>query len=373
MMDYYATLGVDKTANQDEIKKAYRQSALKYHPDTGGDTKKFQECTEAYETLSDPEKKQFYDMYGSSPSPSMGQGDPFTNFARQNRMHMRRRETIPSRGSHLRISINSTLEESVKDNVERTISYKRQARCNICNNTGLKTGHKRTDCATCKGNGQFVRRVESNNCVMQEISMCPVCQGSGNSIADEDKCNDCHGTGRITEEREIVVKLPVFIWYDQNFYSPTHGVALQGQGNCGANGGPNGDLHIIINVLDHDLFEAKNDHILLYAPITLNQAIFGDSINVPTIYQDVITVDIPKRTKHGDFVKKEKYGRLNASGEKGDMYIIFNVDIPEDIPVECEKALKDVESLWPEVDNKNILDYIERIKNVQEKYIIKGS
>jgi len=364
-MDYYDTLGISKTATQDEIKKAYRQSALKHHPDTGGDTEKFKKCTEAYEILSDTEKKQFYDMYGEAPSQSMGMGDPFMNFARQSRMRMRKRETVPSQGPNLRVSVDSTLEESARDDIERTVSYKRQVRCETCNNTGLKPGHKRTNCSTCNGNGQFVRRLDSgDNCVMREISMCPACQGSGQSIADEDKCDDCHGTGCVTEKKEIEVTLPVFVWYDQRFYSPIHGVALQGQGNCGINGGPSGDLHVIVNVLDHDFFEAKNEHILIFMPITLNQAIFGDSIDVPTIYQNIITIDIPKRTKHGDFVKKAKYGRLNANGEKGDMYIIFNIDIPEDLPVECEKALKDIESLWPEADNKNILDYVERIKGI---------
>jgi len=363
-MDYYATLGIEKNASQDEIKKAYRQNALKHHPDTGGDEAKFKECSEAYETLSDPDKKQFYDMYGENPNSNMGTGvyDPFVNFARHSRM--RKRGTVPSRGSHLRITVDSTLEESVKDDVQRTISYKRKVRCKTCNNSGLKPNHKRTECSTCKGTGQFVRREVSENFVRQQISMCPVCHGVGQSIADEDKCDDCQGTGCITEEREIKVTLPVFVWYDPNFYSHTHGIALQGQGNCGVNGGPNGDLQVFVNVLDHDFFEAKNEHILLYVPISLNQAIFGDSIEVPTIDQNVMTIKISKRTKHGDFVKKSRYGRLNANGEKGDMYIIFNIDIPEDLTEECEEALKNIEELWPNVDNKNILDYIERIRHV---------
>jgi molecular chaperone DnaJ len=363
-MDHYATLGIDKSSNQDDIKKAYRQNALKYHPDTGGDEAKFKECTEAYEILSDPEKKEFYDMYGEDPNPNRGSGmyDPFVHV--RNRMRMRRMGTVPLRGSHLRVTVDSTLEESVKDDVTRTISYKRKIRCKTCNNTGLKTGHKRTECTTCKGNGQFVKRQTSGNMVYEERSICPICHGAGQSIADKDKCDDCQGTGCITKEKEITVKIPAFVWQDPNYYHTVHGVLLQGQGNCGVNGGPNGDLQVFINILEHDFFKTKDEHILLYVPITLNQAIFGDSIEVPTINQNVITVEIPKRTKHDDFVKKSKYGRLNPNGEKGDMYIIFNIDIPEDLPALCEVALKNIEAIWPEVDNKNMLDYIERIKNV---------
>ena len=356
-MDHYATLGIEKTASKDDIKKAYRKNALKHHPDTGGDEAKFKECTEAYEILSNDEKKQFYDMYGDNPNPNMGgMGDPFAHM----RNRMRKRGTVPQRGSHLRIAVDSTLEESVKDDVTRTISYKRKVRCKTCNNTGLKPDHKRTECSTCKGRGQFVKRTVSENFVRQEISVCPVCHGIGQSIADEDKCDDCKGTGCITEEKEVTVTLPV--WRDPNFFNQIHGISLQGQGNCGVNGGPNGDLHVVINISEHDFFKTKDEHILVYVPITFNQAIFGDSIEIPTINQNIVTVEIPKRTEHGDFVKKSKYGRLNSNGEKGDMYIIFNIDIPEDLPEEFEIALKKIEELWPEVDNKNILDYIERIQ-----------
>ena len=358
-MDHYATLGIEKNASQDDIKKAYRQNALKHHPDTGGDEAKFKECKEAYEILSDVEKKQFYDMHGEAPNSNMGgYGDPFAHM----RNRMRKRGTVPSRGSHLRVAVESTLEESVKDDVTRTISYKRKVRCKTCNNTGLKPNHKRTECSTCKGVGQFVTRRTSGNMMFEERTMCPVCHGFGQSIADEDKCDDCQGTGCITKEKEITVKIPAFVWQDPNYYHTVHGVLLQGQGNCGVNGGPNGDLQVFINILEHDFFETKDEHIFLYVPITINQAIFGDSIEVPTINQNIITVEIPKRTEHGDFVKKSKYGRLNTNGEKGDMYIIFNIDIPEDLPELCEVALKNVEAIWPKVDNKNILDYIERIQ-----------
>jgi len=354
-MDHYATLGIKKNASQDEIKKAYRKGALKHHPDTGGNEVKFRECTEAYEILSDPDKKQFYDMHGDNPNPNMGMYNPFVN-------RQRKRGTVPLRGSHLRVAVDSTLEESIKDDVQRTISYKRKTRCKTCNNTGLKPDHKRTECPTCKGSGQFIKRTVSENFVRQEISICPVCYGVGQSIADEDKCDDCKGTGCITEDKEITVTLPV--WRDPNFFGQIHGMAVQGQGNCGVNGGPNGDLHVVINVLEHDFFEIEDEHIVFNVPITLNQAIFGDSIEVPTINQNVIAIDIPKRTKHGDAIKKPKCGRFNSYGEKGDMYIIFNIDIPEDISEECEKALKSIEELWPKADNKNILDYIERIKNI---------
>jgi len=360
-MDYYDVLGIDRGSSQEDIKRAYRKKASEHHPDAGGEDEKFKECSEAYEVLSDPEKRQSYDINGHDFKNPMWNRNPFSPFMRRT---VRNRGTVPSKGSDIEVVVDLTLEETVKAGLKKNISYRRNARCKTCNNTGLKPGHKRTDCSTCKGSGEFVRRQTSDSMIYEERSICPVCHGSGKSISEEDKCDDCHGTGCITEDRDISVAIPIFVGTDNPFHNDRI-LVLTGQGNSGLNGGPNGDLHVVLNELEHDIFEVKNGfHVLLCVPITLSQSIFGDKMKVPTIYQDIIEVEIPKRTKHGDFVKKEGYGRFNYNEEKGDMYIVFSVDLPDKLPVEFEKALEEVKDSWPEVDNKKILDYMETIKDV---------
>ena len=350
MTNYYATLGVSRDAGPDEIKRAYRKLALENHPDTtGGDDTKFKEATEAYETLSDPDKRRMYDL-GGSPFASFWGDGPFSSV-----INRRSRGPMPSRGTNISLAVDITIEEIVEEDLCKTLTYQRNARCKTCNNTGLKPGHERTTCKTCKGTGQFVKRTSSANMVMQQISHCPICYGSGQSIADEDKCDDCSGTGQVNEERTIDIRIPRPIEDGQR-------IMFQGQGNCGINGGPNGVVLVTVRIMEHEIFRISDNNVILNLPITLPQAVLGCKIEIPTAYQNVIEIEVPKGTRHGDYIVKSGYGCPFFGDVKGDMIIFFDVTIPDPLPYGCEEVFKNIQGCWPETDNKSIKDYIDNVR-----------
>ena len=311
--DYYEVLGVNRDAGDDEIKKAYRKLAMKFHPDRNPDNKdaeeKFKEAKEAYEMLSDPQKKAAYDRYGhAGVDPSMGAGpgaqgfeggfadafgdifgDLFGGGGRGGRSNV-------YRGADLRYNLEITLEEAARG-AEKTIRIPTVEECGSCHGSGAKPGTQPKTCPTCSGQGQV--RVQQGFFSIQQT--CPKCHGSGKIIPDP--CRDCGGAGRVKKHKTLEVKIPAGI---------DEGMRLRhgGHGEPGVNGGPAGDLYVEIHIRKHAVFEREHDDLHCEMPVSFSTAALGGEIEIPTL-DAVAKIKIPPETQSG------KTFRLRGKGIKG--------------------------------------------------------
>jgi len=338
--DYYEVLGVSKSASDDEIKKAYRQLAKKYHPDTSTEenaTEKFKEVQEAYETLKDPQKRARYDQFGHE-DPTAGFGgsgfsgfggsgfggfggfeDIFESFFGGGGRSSGGRRT-QTKGRDLRINMTITFEEAAFG-CEKTINLNKYDTCPKCNGLGAESKNDIETCSRCHGSGQVT--VEQNTILgrVRTQSACPNCSGTGKVI--KKKCSNCNGEGRVKKSSPIKVKIPSGVEDGQ-------GLRLTGYGDASSNGGPNGDLLINVSVKKHDLFERDGIDIYLELPITFSQAALGDEIKVPTIHGEE-KFKIPAGTQTGTKFKLSNKGITLSRGgmsRTGNQYIIVNVVTP---------------------------------------------
>lgn len=339
--DYYEVLGVDKGATPDEIKKAYRKLAKKYHPDLNPGDKakeaeeKFKEASEAYEILSDEEKRQRYDQFGHAgvdPQAGGGYGD-FGGFDGFDDIfssffgggfggQSRRNPNAPQKGRDLRYSINLTFEQACFGcDIEMNIS--RMESCESCNGNGAEPGTSPTTCSVCRGTGQVttVQRTLFGN--MQSTRPCSSCNGTGKIITNP--CKSCYGHGVAKKNRKIKVKVPAGIDDEQI-------IPLRGQGDAGKNGGPAGDLLIIARVKDHKIFTRQGYDILCDFPVTFVEATLGAEIEVPTI-DGKVKYTIPEGTQTGTVFRLKGQGvpRLNGGGVRGDQYVNIKIEIPKNL------------------------------------------
>lgn len=345
--DFYSTLGVDRNASNQDIKKAYRKLAQKFHPDKNkGDKeaeKKFKEVNEAYETLSDKQKRTFYDQFGSSQGAAGGtsgfggfsgnaQGFDFSNFGggfadifesffsgggggKSSRASRARR---PIRGDDIEARIKITFEESVKG-TDRELEITKADKCDHCNGTGAEPGSKIVTCKTCNGTGE-VREVRQT--LLGQIATSRVCdQCHGEGKIPEKKCTVCHGTTRKRISEKVKVKIPAGISNEST-------IRLNEKGEAGLNGGPYGDLYLHITVTPDKEFVRSGDDIHTEQSIHLLQGVLGDEIDVKTVYGKV-KLKIPAGTQSGKIFKLKGYGmpKLN-SNQKGDHYLKIILDIP---------------------------------------------
>ena len=346
--DYYAALGLEKGASEDEIKKAFRKLAIKYHPDKNqGDKEaenKFKEINEAYQVLSDPDKKAKYDMYGTVDfdgsgfgaggfggfdfSDMGGFGDIFESFFGGGGGG--RRRNGPERGSDLEYTINLTFEEAVFG-VEKEITIDRNEKCESCNGTGAKAGTSKKTCPTCNGQGQVRVQRQTPLGSFVSTSTCSNCGGSGSVI--EEPCTSCHGRSQVRKTRKIKVNIPAGV--DTGNVMP-----LRGQGNHGSNNGPAGDLYIRINVSPSKIFVRKGNDIYIDTHISMGKAALGTEITVATVDGDV-KYTIPAGTQSGTLFRLKGKGvpRVNSSG-RGDQYVKVIVDIPKNLNEKQKDALK---------------------------------
>lgn len=348
--DYYEVLKISKTASDDDIKKAYRKKAMKYHPDRNPDNKeaeeKFKEINEAYAVLSDPEKRSAYDRFGHS---SMGSGpggfsggfsgaEGFGGFAdafgdifgdifggRSGRGGARN----VYRGNDLSYAVDLTLEEAARGK-EMKIRVPSWNTCKTCNASGAKPGTSPKECETCHGHG--VVRIQQGVFNMQQT--CPTCRGTGKTISDP--CDACHGQGRIKTEKTLEIKIPQGIDDGMRIRSA-------GNGEPGTNGGQPGDLYIEIRVKAHDIFERDGDDLHCQIPVTMITATLGGEIEVPTL-NGAARIDIPAGTQAG------KVFRLKAKGIKGvhasypgDLYAHILIEIPVRLTEHQRKLLKELD------------------------------
>jgi molecular chaperone DnaJ len=349
--DYYEILSVEKTASVDEIKRAYRRLAMKYHPDRNPDDKdaeaKFKECAEAYEVLSDTERRAIYDRYGheglrSRPVHdfrSMNVEDIFSMF---NDIFSgglggggfgvgARRAGVP-RGYDLETEVEITFEE-VLAGTTRDVEFKRLDVCQTCDGSGAKPGSKPVTCTTCGGVGQVIQTGLGGMFRMQ--TTCPHCHGRGTVILD--KCPDCRGTGRVSVKRKLSVKIPAGIHDGQ-------AVRVQGEGEppppeLSAKGqGIRGDLHVVVRVEEHDRFERDGDDLLLAVPVNFTQLALGATLEVPTI-DGTRTLNIPAGTQHGALFRIHDAGLPNLrSAKRGDLVCIIQLVVPRKLN-ESQKRL----------------------------------
>ena len=346
--DFYDVLGVPKNASDDEIKKAYRKLAMKHHPDRNqGDAakaaeEKFKEAKEAYEMLSDPEKKAAYDQYGhAGVDPNMrgpggggdegfggSFGDIFGDIFGGGRGGQQRGGRQVFRGSDLSYAMDITLEEAAagKDAQIRIPSWDS---CETCNGTGAKPGTSVKTCQTCQGQGV----VQMRQGFFSVQQTCPHCQGAGKVIPDP--CGTCHGEGKIKRQKTLEIKIPSGIDDGQRIRST-------GNGEPGTNGGPPGDLYIEIRLHKHDIFERDGDDLHCQVPVSVAVAALGGEIDVPTLAGKA-TIDIPEGTQHG------KTFRLRGKGMKGvrasypgDLYCHIAVETPVKLTEHQRKLLKEL-------------------------------
>lgn len=347
--DYYEILGVDRNVDADTLKKKYRKVAMKYHPDRNpGDKEaedKFKEASEAYEVLSDSEKRQIYDQYGHEGLNGAGFsgsrnfddifgsfGDVFEEFFGFGRRGGGgRRRSRASRGADLRYDMTIEFEEAVFG-VDKEIDIVKNETCKRCSGSGSEPDSSPEICSRCSGTGQYT---ESQGFFTVRTS-CPYCKGAGKII--KDPCKDCRGNGIVQESKTVSIKIPKGVDNGSK-------LRLTGEGEAGRGGGPNGDLYVFLSVKPHRHFERKGTQLICYVDITFVQAALGDKIDIPTLDGEV-KMDIPKGTQFGDTLRVKNEGVPSLrTGKRGDLIVYIHVKTPTKLNKKQEKLLKDFNKL----------------------------
>ncbi len=348
--DYYEVLGVDRSASEADIKKAYRRLAKENHPDLHPGDKdaeaRLKEINEAYEVLSDSDKKARYDQYGhAGVDPNFGAGGFGGGFGGFDGMDFdlgdifgtifgggasRSSQTGPRKGSSVRASVTVTFEEAAFG-CDKEVNVGRIEPCSDCNGTGCAPGTTAETCSNCNGTGSVRTTQQTMFGVMQSQTVCPRCGGKGKII--HQPCNTCHGNGAVRKQKTIKVTIPAGIDDGQT-------ISIRGQGNAGANGGAKGDLLITVNVKPHKLFTREGTNIIYNMDIPVTQAILGAEVKVPTIDGDVKYV-IPEGTQSGTVFRLRNKGIPYIRGTgRGDQYVTVNVVIPKNLTNEQKDIVR---------------------------------
>ncbi len=378
--DYYEVLGLSRGASADEVKKAYRNLALKYHPDrVQADKKKeaeerFKEISEAYEVLIDPQKKGTYDQYGhEAVDNSFKQGgftwqdfhhfddlkdifggfdlnDLFRGFGTDEEGGGGRRRAGPRRGRDLEYEIEISFEDAVSG-TEKTITIPRNETCDECNGSGAKPGTKPQTCPDCGGQG----RVSSSGGFFNIVRTCPRCGGTGSII--KTPCPECGGAGRIKAQRNIKVKIPAGVDSGSR-------LRMHGEGEAGEKGGPRGDLYLLIYVRQHEMFERHDSDIVCEVPISYVTAVLGGEVEVPTI-EGKIMMKIPPGTQ-GDRVFRLRgrgVAHLHDRG-RGDQLVKVLIDVPTEVTQDQKKALKELARVSGEGGGPLARSFLEKMRRI---------
>lgn len=372
--DYYDVLGVSKDSSADEVKKAYRKLAMKYHPDRNeGDSEaetKFKEASEAYGILSDSEKRAKYDRYGNAAFDGSGGfgggsggagfsdfgdlGDIFGSFFGGGSSRSSRRDTS---GSDLRYNLEITLEEAAFG-VEKEIEYRRKGKCNVCNGTGGKPDSDKHTCTKCNGTGEIKTIQRSLFGQFVNVETCSECDGKGKVY--KEKCTACHGTGVDKEKIKKKVKIPAGVDSGQK-------VRLRGFGEAGESGGEFGDLYIYIYVKEHEIFERVDNNIVCELPITYARATLGGEIDVPTLDGN-IKMKIPAGTQNSKVFRLREKGITSARGYgRGDQLVKVIVEIPTNLNEKQKNLLKEFDDSLKDNNNSMIKGFFDKIAKMMKK------
>lgn len=368
--DYYEILGVERTVEIEEIKKAYRKLAVKYHPDKNPGDKtaeeKFKELGEAYEALSDPQKRAAYDQYGHSAfDPRMrggGRGfhDPADIFREvfggggsifQDLFGGGRSDpTQPQRGADLRYDMEITFEEAA-NGTEKEVTVSKQDRCEVCQGTGAESGSTSKVCPTCGGRGQVI----SSRGIFSIAQTCPRCEGAGRVI--EKPCKACHGSGRRERSSKIKLRIPAGVDTGSRLRST-------GNGEAGVRGGPTGDLYVVLHVKPHDIFERDGDDLICEVPVSFVQATLGADIEVPTLGGKT-HIKVPAGTQPGTTFRLKGKGIKNIQGfGSGDLHVRVNVEVPTHLNHAQKVKLQEFAGLCDETVNPIAKSFFEKAKNL---------
>ncbi len=372
--DYYEVLGVVKTADGEEIKRAYRRLAMKYHPDRNqGNAEaevKFKECAEAYEILSDPSKRQRYDQFGHQGVAGqhdfshMDVGDIFSMFndifgggmggggrgGRGGRGPATGNRS--SRGYDLETQVELSLHE-VANGCEKTIEFERQDACATCKGSGAKPGSSPTVCPQCGGQGRVAQQGFGG--MFRMVTTCPNCRGRGTVV--KDFCPSCGGSGKQLKKRTVTVKIPPGVHEGQ-------AVRIAGEGEPGENGGPNGDLHCYISVQAHPLFSRHNNDLVCQIPITFTQAALGAKLEVPTL-KGYEKLEIPGGTQHGEVFKLKGKGLPDIrSHRSGDELVQVMIEIPRKLTDRQKQLLQEFASHEDGSQTPQRKGFMDKLKDI---------
>ena len=375
--DYYEVLGVEKNASDAEIKKAYRKLAMKYHPDQNPGDKsaeeKFKEVNEAYEVLSDAEKKARYDQYGFAgvdPNFNPNAGNPFGGFGGGGfgfgdlgdifgdffggGASSSARLNGPSKGQNVVAEIEISFEDAAFG-CEREITFGRIEPCATCHGTGCKDGAQPETCAYCHGTGTVRTQQNFMGMTMQSNQPCPKCGGQGKII--KDACSTCRGKGKVRRNKTIRVKVPAGIDNGQSF-------RVRDEGNAGSNGGPNGDLLVTVRVRKHDIFVRDGANVLCEMPITFAQAALGATIEVPTL-DGKVRYNVPEGTQTGTTFRLRGKG-IPYVGYKtrGDQFVTVVVETPQKLTQKQKDLLRQFDDGASEETQPKRKSFFDRLKNL---------
>ncbi|MBU7042974.1 MAG: molecular chaperone DnaJ [Theionarchaea archaeon] len=374
--DYYEVLGIQKNATSDEIKKAYRKLARKYHPDVNPDKQeaeeKFKELSEAYEVLMDPQKRQRYDQFGhEGVRNSFGSGgfqwSDFSHFSDIEDilsnlfggrdffgesifdMFGGRRSRGPARGADLRADVEISLKE-VATGAEREVTVNRREKCPACDGTGAKSPEGIRTCSACNGKGQVQHVSQRGFLRTVNITTCNQCGGRGKIV--EDPCETCKGTGVVPKKRKITVKIPPGVESGIRF-------RMTGEGEMGP-GGP-GDLYVVIHVKPHEFFERRRNDLYCEIPISFTQATLGTKITIPTLSSSAEVV-IPAGTQPEAVFRLRGQGLPSMNYSRpGDLYCRVKVKVPKKLSVDQKKAIEELAELFE--DDIEELSFMDRLKS----------
>jgi len=372
--DYYEVLGVDKSAGEDEIKKAYRKLAMKYHPDRNPDDKeaeeKFKEINEAYEVLSDSDKKAKYDQFGHAAfDPNMGGGagfggqgfggfedmfgDIFGSMFGGGFSSGASRQNVRQKGRDLRVNLNLSFEDAVFG-CKKEIKLTRTETCDTCGGKGAVNDADIKTCDKCHGTGQVRVTQQSLFGTVQTVKTCDECHGTGKKIVKP--CSSCSGSGTVRKQRTLSVRIPAGV--DTGSVLP-----LRGEGEAGKNGGPNGDVYIYISVKPHAIFTREDNDIYCEIPITFVQAALGDSIMVPTV-DGKVKLRIPEGTQSGQVFKLKGKGVQNPNGfGKGNEYVEIKVEVPKNLNEKQKNKLREFSDISSDKNNEQSKGFWDKVKD----------
>ncbi|MBS0605054.1 MAG: molecular chaperone DnaJ [Verrucomicrobia bacterium] len=382
MSDYYEVLGLSRSATQDEIKKAYRKNALKYHPDRNpGDKqaeKSFKEISEAYEILSDEKKRQIYDQYGADALRGAGMGGPsdhagFSSMEEALRTFMgafggggqpgggdsifdsffgfdpEGAEDEGRQGASKKMNLSISFEEAMKG-VEKEAALNNYATCSKCDGSGAANSSSIKKCTRCRGSGQ----IHQSRGFFSMTSVCPQCYGKGKTVTDP--CSDCHGDGRVKKKQHIKIKVPAGVDTGMR-------LRMSGYGDAGEGGGPNGDLYVFISVEPHSVFQREGDDISVELPLSFSEAALGCKKELPTPHGGSCRISIPEGTQSGKTLRVKGEGAPNVHGRsKGDMMVKVIVETPVSLSEKQKDLLRQFGELEKEQNSPRKRSFFDKLK-----------